>query len=81
MYLMWNGLEIKGLTESYVIQPRSVSRQFEYSKSSLLRSQLIRMLDNPDRNKTNEKCWSQLSTYMYFRRHIVFVKADNSLVC
>jgi hypothetical protein len=36
------------------------------------------MLDNPDGNTKNEKCYSQLSTY--FERHMGFRKADESLV-
>jgi hypothetical protein len=50
-----------------------------YSKLSIIRLQLIRVSDNPDRNMKNEKCCSQLDTY--FERHIAFRKADESLLC
>jgi hypothetical protein len=47
-----------------------------YSKPSLIRLQLFRMSDNPDRNM--KKCCSQLSTC--FKRYMTFRKADKSLV-
>jgi hypothetical protein len=54
-------------------------RKCKYSKPSLIRLQLIRMSDNPDRNMKSEKCCSQLSTY--YESHKAFKKADESLVC
>jgi hypothetical protein len=47
-------------------------------KPSLMRLQLIRMFDNPDGNTKIEKCCSQLRTY--FKRHLTFRKADDSIV-
>jgi hypothetical protein len=41
-----------------------------YSKSSIIRLQLIRMSDNADRNMKNEKCCSQLSTYFKDTWHL-----------
>jgi hypothetical protein len=48
-----------------------------YSKSSLIRSELTRMSDNPVGNMKNEKLCSQLNTY--FKRHMAFGKANKSL--
>jgi hypothetical protein len=48
------------------------------SKASLIHLQLNQMSDNPYRNKQNEKCCSQFNTY--FKRHMAFRKADESLV-
>jgi hypothetical protein len=48
-----------------------------YSKPSLMRLQLTWMSDYPDRNM--KRFSSQLSTY--FKRHVTFKKAHESLVC
>jgi hypothetical protein len=37
------------------------------------------MPDNPDQNMKIKKCCSRLSTY--FKRHMAFRKANESLVC
>jgi hypothetical protein len=42
-----------------------------YSKLSLIRLQLTRMSDNPDRNMENEKFCSQLSAY-FKRTHDIY---------
>jgi hypothetical protein len=50
-----------------------------HGKCLLIRLQLILMLNNPDRNMENKRCWSQLSRY--FKRHMAFRKADELFTC
>jgi hypothetical protein len=49
------------------------------SEPSLIRLQLTRVSDNPERNLKNDKFSPQVSTY--FKRRMAFRKADESLVC
>jgi hypothetical protein len=73
----WNSVLFRIIVK--FVQVYKASHLWQYSKPSLIRLQLLRVWDNPDRNMKCEKYCSQLSTY--YKRHMPFRKADESLVC
>jgi hypothetical protein len=60
-------------------QGMPIPLSIQYSKALLIQLHFNQMSDNLHQNTKNKKCCSQLSTN--FKRHAVFRKADESLVC
>jgi hypothetical protein len=66
-------------SDTTLLQGMLVPLSIQYSKASLIQLHLNQMSDNLHQNMKNKKCCSQLGTN--FKRHAVFRKADEALVC